>query len=138
MDRIETLLEKLENRIPVSLAKKIDKLDDFEEKLLVAQKDYTDEPTEENKDSLKEVTDFVNSLRNEVTSNLESLVAQKTAKQSEQKNENVAGKPAPIVTPAPVDKPKEEKKGVSIFGIALGVVLLVGTAGAYNYFSKNK
>ena len=53
MDRIETLLEKLENRIPVSLAKKIDKLDDFEEKLLVAQKDYTDEPTEENKDSLK-------------------------------------------------------------------------------------
>jgi hypothetical protein len=27
-------------------------------------------------------------------------------------------------------------KGVSIFGIALGVVLLVGTAGAYNYFSK--
>jgi hypothetical protein len=33
---------------------------------------------------------------------------------------------------------KEEKKGVSIFGIALGVVLLVGTAGAYNYFSKNK
>lgn len=136
MDRIETLLEKLENRIPVSLAKKIDKLDDFEEKLLVAQKDYTDEPTEENKDSLKEVTDFVNSLRNEVTSNLESLVAQKTAKQSEQKNENVAGKPAPIVTP--VETPKEEKKGVSIFGIALGVVLLVGTAGAYNYFSKNK
>jgi len=136
MDRIETLLEKLENRIPVSLAKKIDKLDDFEEKLLVAQKDYTDEPTEENKDSLKEVTDFVNSLRNEVTSNLESLVAQKTAKQSEQKNENVAGKPAPIVTPA--ETPKEEKKGVSIFGIALGVVLLVGTAGAYNYFSKNK
>ena len=32
MDRIETLLEKLENRIPNSLAKKIDKLDDFEEK----------------------------------------------------------------------------------------------------------
>jgi len=136
MDRIETLLEKLENRIPVSLAKKIDKLDDFEEKLLVAQKDYTDEPTEENKDSLKEVTDFVNSLRNEVTSNLESLVAQKTAKQSEPKKENVAGTPAPIVTPA--ETPKEEKKGVSIFGIALGVVLLVGTAGAYNYFSKNK
>lgn len=137
MDRIETLLDKLENRIPVSLAKKLDKLDDFEEKLIVAQKDYTDEPTEENKDSLKEVTDFVNSLRNEVTSSLETLVAQKTAKASEPKKEE---KPVekPVETPAPVETTKEEKKGVSIFGIALGVVLLVGTAGAYNYFSKNK
>lgn len=137
MDRIETLLDKLENRIPVSLAKKLDKLDDFEEKLIVAQKDYTDEPTEENKDSLKEVTDFVNSLRSEVTSSLETLVAQKTAKASEPKKEE---KPVekPVETPAPVETPKEEKKGVSIFGIALGVVLLVGTAGAYNYFSKNK
>ena len=33
MDRIETLLDKLENRIPVSLAKKLDKLDDFKKKL---------------------------------------------------------------------------------------------------------
>lgn len=137
MDRIETLLDKLANRIPVSLAKKLDKLDDFEEKLIVAQKDYTDEPTEENKDSLKEVTDFVNSLRSEVTSSLETLVAQKTAKASEKEKEE---KPVekPVETPAPVETPKEEKKGVSIFGIALGVVLLVGTAGAYNYFSKNK
>lgn len=141
MDRIETLLDKLENRIPVSLAKKLDKLDDFEEKLIVAQKDYTDEPTEENKDSLKEVTDFVNSLRSEVTSSLETLVAQKTAKASEkEKEEKPIEKPVekPVETPAPVETPKEEKKGVSIFGIALGVVLLVGTAGAYNYFSKNK
>lgn len=135
MDRIETLLDKLENRIPVSLAKKLDKLDDFEEKLIVAQKDYTDEPTEENKDSLKEVTDFVNSLRSEVTSSLETLVAQKTAKASEKEEKPVE---KPVETPAPVETPKEEKKGVSIFGIALGVVLLVGTAGAYNYFSKNK
>ena len=43
-----------------------------------------------------------------------------------------------IIVFAQNEKPKEEKKGVSIFGIALGVVLLVGTAGAYNYFSKNK
>jgi hypothetical protein len=142
MDRIETLLEKLENRIPNSLAKKIDKLDDFEEKLIVAQNDFTNEPTDENKDNLKEVTDFVNDLRSDVISNLEDLVAKKVAKEKE------VEAPAPTPTPAPApesvkekeeknDKP-EEKKGVSIFGIALGVVLLVGTAGAYNYFSKNK
>jgi hypothetical protein len=144
MDRIETLLEKLENRIPNSLAKKIDKLDDFEEKLVVAQNDFTNEPTDENKDNLKEVTDFVNDLRSDVISNLEDLVAKKVAKEKEVE----APAPTPTPTPAPApesvkekeeknDKP-EEKKGVSIFGIALGVVLLVGTAGAYNYFSKNK
>jgi hypothetical protein len=144
MDRIETLLEKLENRIPNSLAKKIDKLDDFEEKLIVAQNDFTNEPTDENKDNLKEVTDFVNDLRSDVISNLEDLVAKKVAKEKEVE----APAPTPTPTPAPApesvkekeeknDKP-EEKKGVSIFGIALGVVLLVGTAGAYNYFSKNK
>jgi hypothetical protein len=32
----------------------------------------------------------------------------------------------------------EEKKGMSIFGVALGVALLIGTAGAYNYFNKNR
>lgn len=138
MDRIEMLLDKLENRIPVSLANKLDKLDDFEEKLIVAQKDYTDEPTEENKDSLKEVTDFVNSLRSEVTSSLETLLAQKTAKASEKEKEVEKPIEKPVETPASIEKPKEEKKGMSVFGIALGVVLLVGTAGAYNYFSKNK
>jgi uncharacterized protein YydD (DUF2326 family) len=137
MDRIEMLLEKLENRIPNSLAKKIDKLDDFEEKLVIAQNDFTNEPTDENKDNLKEVTDFVNDLKNDVISNLEDLVAKKVAKEKQV----VTPAPAPIVEKQtnevkPDEKPKEEKKGVSVFGIALGVVLLIGTAGAYNYFSK--
>lgn len=147
MDRIETLLEKLENRIPNSLAKKIDKLDDFEEKLVVAQNDFTNEPTDENKDNLKEVTDFVNDLKYDIISNLEDLVAKKEAKAKEEKE----GTPAPQPQPAPAstdgkpaeqvddkDKDKDKKKGVSVFGVVLGVTLLVATAGAYNYFSKNK
>ena len=66
-------------------------------------------------------------------SNLEDLVAKKVAKTDE-----VIEKPVEKPVETPVEAPKEEKKKVSIFGIALGVVLLVGTAGAYNYFSKNK
>lgn len=150
MDKIELLLEKLDNRIPQSLANKLDKLDDFEEKLLIAQREYTEEPTEENKDSLKEITDFVNQLRAEVESNLQKLVSQKEAKEKEE--EEKQGTPAPQPTPAPAstdgkpaeevddkDKDKDkEKKGISVFGVVLGVTLLVATAGAYNYFSKNK
>ena len=149
MDKIELLLEKLDNRIPQSLANKLDKLDDFEEKLLIAQQEYTEEPTEENKDSLKEITDFVNQLRAEVESNLQKLVSQKEAKDKEEEKK---GTPAPQPTPAPAstegkpaeevddkDKDKDkEKKGISVFGVVLGVTLLVATAGAYNYFSKNK
>lgn len=151
MDKIELLLEKLDNRIPQSLANKLDKLDDFEEKLLIAQQEYTEEPTEENKDSLKEITDFVNQLRVEVESNLQKLVSQKEAKDKEEEKK---GTPAPQPTPAPAstegkpaeevddkdkDKDKDkEKKGISVFGVVLGVTLLVATAGAYNYFSKNK
>lgn len=149
MDKIELLLEKLDNRIPQSLANKLDKLDDFEEKLLIAQQEYTEEPTEENKDSLKEITDFVNQLRAEVESNLQKLVSQKEAKDKEEEKK---GTPAPQPTPAPAStdgKPAEEvddkdkdkdkdKKGISVFGVVLGVTLLVATAGAYNYFSKNK
>lgn len=152
MDKIELLLEKLDNRIPQSLAMKLDKLDDFEEKLVLAQHEYTEEPTEENKDSLKEITDFVNKLRAEVESNLEKLVSQKEAKEKEE--EEKKGTPEPQPTPAPAstegkpteeaddkdkDKDKDkEKKGISVFGVVLGVTLLVATAGAYNYFSKNK
>lgn len=152
MDRIELLLEKLDNRIPVSLAKKLDKLDDFEEKLLVAQNEYTEEPTEDNKDALKEITDFVNELKADVISNLEKLLndrVQKAKEEKERKEQEEKEKSASASTETPpastdgkpaeeVDKKPEEKKGISVFGVVLGVTLLVATAGAYNYFSKNK
>jgi hypothetical protein len=146
MDKIELLLEKLDNRIPQTLANKIDKLDDFEEKLLIAQNEYTDEPTRENKEILKEVTDFVNELKAEIESNLQKLVYQKETKEKEEKGGTPAPQPAPASTdgkPAEQvddkDKDKDkDKKGMSVFGVVLGVTLLVATAGAYNYFSKNK
>ena len=100
---------------------------------------------------MKEITDFVNQLRVEVESNLQKLVSQKEAKDKEEEKK---GTPAPQPTPAPAstegkpaeevddkdkDKDKDkEKKGISVFGVVLGVTLLVATAGAYNYFSKNK
>lgn len=147
MDKIELLLGKLGHKIPQSIANKIDKLDDFEEKLVLAEKDFEQESTSENKEILDEINDFVLELEADIISNLERLVSQKEAKEKELKEkenippintsdkekQNIEKKDNQEDNPEPKDK-----KGVSIFGVALGVLLLVGTAGAYNYFSKNK
>lgn len=152
MDKIELLLSKLGHKIPQSIANKIDKLDDFEEKLVLAEKDFEQESTSENKEILDEINDFVLELEADIISNLERLVSQKEAKEKELKEKELKEKEniPPINTS---DKEKQniekkdnqednpepkDKKGISIFGVALGVLLLVGTAGAYNYFSKNK
>ena len=147
MDKIELLLGKLGHKIPQSIANKIDKLDDFEEKLVLAKKDFKQESTSENKEILDEINDFVLELEADIISNLERLVSQKEAKEKELKEkknippintsdkekQNIEKKDNQEDNPEPKDK-----KGISIFGVALGVLLLVGTAGAYNYFSKNK
>jgi hypothetical protein len=128
MDKIELLLKELDNRVPKSVGLELDEYYDLCDRLEVAEEELKENPSTENQEKYDEANEFVTSLNSKIVSQLTGLV--------KAKKENVAGTPAPIVTPA--ETPKEEKKGVSIFGIALGVVLLVGTAGAYNYFSKNK
>jgi len=128
MDKIELLLKELDNRVPKSVGLKLDEYYDLCDRLEVAEEELKENPSTENQEKYDEANQYVASLNSKIVSQLTDLV--------KAKKENVAGTPAPIVTPA--ETPKEEKKGVSIFGIALGVVLLVGTAGAYNYFSKNK
>lgn len=128
MDKIELLLKELDNRVPKSVGLELDEYYDLCDRLEVAEEELKENPSAENQEKYDEANEFVTSLNSKIVSQLTGLV--------KAKKENVAGTPAPIVTPA--ETPKEEKKGVSIFGIALGVVLLVGTAGAYNYFSKNK
>jgi hypothetical protein len=128
MDKIELLLKELDNRVPKSVGLKLDEYYDLCDRLEVAEEELKENPSTENQEKYDEANEFVTSLNTKIVSQLTDLV--------KAKKENVVVKP--VETPAPVDTPKEEKKGVSIFGIALGVVLLVGTAGAYNYFSKNK
>jgi len=132
MDKIELLLKELDNRVPKSVGLKLDEYYDLCDRLEVAEEELKENPSTENQEKYDEANEFVTSLNSKIVSQLTDLV--------KAKKENVVEKPVekPVETTAPVDKPKEEKKGVSIFGIALGVVLLVGTAGAYNYFSKNK
>jgi hypothetical protein len=134
MDKIELLLKELGNKVPKSVGLKLDEYYDLCDRLEVAEEELKENPTEENQSKFNENNEYVNSLNLKIVESLTNLVKQKKEKEVE------APAPAPASAPTsevkPDEKPKEEKKGVSIFGIALGVVLLVGTAGAYNYFSK--
>jgi|688.fasta_scaffold1239490_1 hypothetical protein len=136
MDKIELLLKELGNKVPKSVGLKLDEYYDLCDRLEVAEEELKENPTEENQSKFNENNEFVNSLNLKLVASLTELVKEKKEKEVEKPIEKPIEKP--VETPAPVETPKEEKKGVSIFGIALGVVLLVGTAGAYNYFSKNK
>ena len=64
MGKIEILLEKLDNRITASLAKRLDTLDDLSEKLEASGEDYEKNPSDSNRDSYNEVIDYVEKIEN--------------------------------------------------------------------------
>lgn len=143
MDKIEILLEKLNNRIPASMAKRLDALDALEGKLELASQDYQKDQSDDNRIKYNEIMEFVEETELKIVEDLEELLEKREASKKE-KTPAPEPTPAPTPTPAPEPTPaevveeKEEKSGMSIFGVALGVVLLIGTAGAYNYFNKNR
>lgn len=131
MEKIKELLEKLDNKVTVSLNKRLDGLEKLEERLALAKSEHESNPTEESQESLTEIESYVADVTEDLIEDLEELLEKRQATPP-------APAPAPEPTPAEVVVEKEEKSGMSIFGIALGVVLLVGTAGAYNYFNRNR
>lgn len=147
MDKIELLLKKLNNRVPKSVATRLDEYYALCDKYDDAEAEFNENPSDENKDKIDEINQYIDSLEKKLVVTLTGLVQEK-------EEEEKGGTPAPQPTPAPAstdgkpaeevddkdkDKDKDkEKKGISVFGVVLGVTLLVATAGAYNYFSKNK
>jgi len=129
MERIDLLLEKLDGRIPQSLAKKIDKLDDLDEKLKVAKQEFNSEPSDENKESILEIEDFIEDFEEEIVEQLENLVNNKNNDVTKDVNTQKTTIPAST---------EEKKESSGVLGIVIGAVLLVGSLGAINYFKNNK
>ena len=147
MDKIEILLGKLDNRIPASMAKRLDALDALDDKLELASEEYKKDQSDENRVKYNEIMDFVEETELKIVEDLEELLEKRVAtKKAKEEKEAQATPPAPEPNPAPAPDPipaevveeKEEKSGMSVFGVVLGVALLIGTAGAYNYFNKNR
>jgi hypothetical protein len=151
MEKIEILLEKLDNRIPSSLAKRLDTLDDLQEKLEVSGEDYEKNPTDENRESYNEVMEYVEKMELGIIRDLEALLEKRKgeALAKEQANEPA---PAPKTTETPAETPQakveekaeekaEEKKdkkkdGSGVLTLVIGGALLIASFGAINYFRK--
>jgi antitoxin component of MazEF toxin-antitoxin module len=137
MERIDLLLEKLDGRIPQSLAKKIDKLDDLDNKLEVAQQEFNSDPSDENKESIAEIEEFIEDFEQEIFEQLETLYEKR--KEDVAKSKVIASQNPNQAKPFTPETPKEEKKESSgVLGLVIGAVLLVGSLGAINYFKNNR
>lgn len=138
MGKIEILLEKLDNRITSSLAKRLNTLDDLSEKLEASGEDYEKNPTDANRDSYNEVIDYVEKMEDDIIRDLEALLEKRKAE--ELAKQTPATPPAPVTPPAnqPETPPisEEKKEGSGILTLVIGSVLLVASLGAINYFRK--
>lgn len=143
MEKIEFLLEKLDNRITASLAKRLDTLDDLQEKLEASGEDYEKNPTDENRKNYNEVIEYVEKMELGIVADLEALLSKRKAEQlaKEEKAEEPATPPAvetkvetpPVTPPA---KSEEKKDNSGVLTLVIGGVLLVASFGAINYFRK--
>jgi hypothetical protein len=141
MEKIEILLEKLDNRIPQSLAKRLDTLDDLQEKVEASGEDYEKNPTDDNRKNYNEVIDYVEKMELGIIRDLEALLEKR--KKEELDKDKPAEAPAPAqataTTPAtetPEVKKEEKKEGTGMLTLVIGGALLIASFGAINYFRK--
>ena len=146
MEKIEHLLDQLDNRIPSSLAKRLDDLDDLHDKLELSAQDYDKNPSDENREKYNEVMEYVEEIEQGIVRDLQALLEKKKAEQlaKEQKANEPANEPAKEPTPTPSANPtteaketKEEKKeGSGVLALVIGGALLVASFGAINFFRR--
>jgi hypothetical protein len=139
MEKIEILLEKLDNRIPSSLAKRIDTVDNLQEKIEATAEEYEANPTDDNRKSYNETMNYVENLELGIIKDLEALLTKRKAE--ELAKETPATPPVvetPLETPpaTPSAKSEEKKEGSGALTLVIGGILLVASFGAINYFRK--
>ena len=142
MEKIEILLEKLDNRIPSSLAKRLDTLDDLQEKLEVSGEDYEKNPTDDNRDSYNEVIEYVEKMELGIIRDLEALLEKRKSDELArgQANQSTTSPASQTSTETPLakseEKKEQKKEGSGVLTLVIGGVLLIASFGAINYFRK--
>jgi hypothetical protein len=136
MDKIGELLEKLDNKVTPTIAKRLDGLNSLEKRLEVAKKELEASPDDEElKESHQEIVDYISDYEEDLIEDLEALVKAKQQKPVEKKpTEEKPTEEKPVE-----QKPVEEKESsTNIAGWIFGGLLLVGSLGAINYFRNNR
>lgn len=153
MDKIEILLQKLENRISPSLVNRLDELENLQEKLEASSKDYEKNPTDENKEKYNEIIDYVENIELGIIRDLENLYQKqrnqefarnqqnqinqqnRINQQNQKRNENETKTEPREIKSEPKAEVKKENSGVLTF--LIGSFILVASFGAINYWKNN-
>lgn len=139
MEKIEILLEKLDNRITSSLAKRLDTLDELQEKLEVSGEDYEKNPTDENRNSYNEVIDYVEKMELGIIRDLEALLEKRKTEELA-KNKPAEAQATATATATAPETPAvnsdEKKQNTGVLTLVIGGALLLASFGAINYFRK--
>lgn len=160
METINGLLKALDNKVPASIAKRLDGLQKLNEKLVGARAEYQAEPTEESKEKLDEIEDFLGDTQDDLIEDLSSLVEQKRsddlkAREALAKQKQAREKEArELKQKEDLEKKELEEKALGLDGntktetkkessigwgsLLLGGALLVVTGGAIKYFGNRK
>jgi hypothetical protein len=164
METINGLLKALDNKVPASMAKRLDGLGKLNQKLAVVREEHNENPTEESQEKLDEIVEFITDTQDDLIEDLSDLVAKK--REAEAKNRQIAKNKADTEAKelaekqandakqkeeleqkeleekkALEEKPKtdaDKKSGIGWGGLIAGGLLLVFSAGAINYFGKKR
>lgn len=74
METINDLLKALDNKVPTSIAKRLDGLKKLNEKLVTARQGHDANPTEESQENLDEILEFINDTQDDLKEDLSILV----------------------------------------------------------------
>lgn len=157
METINDLLKALDNKVPASIAKRLDGLTKLNDKLALAREENSTSPTEESQEKLDEIIEFITDTQDDLREDLSELVAKK--READAKARQIAKAKANSEAEALKAKEKEEleqkellekealeavpitpekKSGIGWGGLMLGGALLIVSAGAINYFGKKR
>ena len=164
METINDLLKALDNKVPASIAKRLDGLTKLNDKLVVAREENDANPTEESQEKLEQIIEFITETQDDLREDLAELVAKK--READAKARQIAKNRADAEAKKSADaealkaKEKEEleqkellekealdatpitetkkKSGIGWGSLVIGGVLLIVSAGAINYLGKKR
>ena len=168
METINDLLKALDNKVPPTIAKRLDGLTKLNQKLAVARAENEENPTEESQEQLDEILEFISDTQDDLRDDLKELI-EKKRQEAEAKSREIAKKKADLKAKSEKEeadklaleaKEKEEleqkallekealenkpvsdpekKSGIGWGGLIVGGALLILSAGAINYFGKRR
>jgi hypothetical protein len=140
MERIEFLLEKLDSKIPSSLADRLDSLDELNDKIEAVGEEYRQNKNDENRKKYNEIIEHSKKMELGIVRDLEALLEKR--KSDELPKTQPVTQPAtqsvsePTKDPLQTESREEKKEGFGVLTLVIGGALLIASFGAINYFRK--